>query len=57
MLLRWTNHRGVAVPPSHFIPLAEESGLIVPLGDWVLDETFKHLDRWRKAGLYTPRWD
>jgi diguanylate cyclase (GGDEF)-like protein/PAS domain S-box-containing protein len=55
MLLRWTNHRGVAVPPSHFIPLAEESGLIVPLGDWVLDETFKHLDRWRQAGLYTPR--
>jgi diguanylate cyclase (GGDEF)-like protein/PAS domain S-box-containing protein len=55
MLLRWTNHRGVAVPPSYFIPLAEESGLIVPLGDWVLDETLKHLDRWRQAGLHTPR--
>ncbi len=55
MLLRWTNHRGVAVPPSHFIPLAEESGLIVSLGDWVLDQTLQHLGRWRDAGLETPR--
>lgn len=55
MLLRWTNTRGVSVPPSHFIPLAEESGLIVPLGDWVLDQTFQHLGRWRQAGLTAPR--
>ncbi|MBM5823873.1 MAG: EAL domain-containing protein [Cyanobacteria bacterium M_surface_10_m2_119] len=31
MLLRWTNRMGVAVPPSHFIPLAEESGMILQL--------------------------
>ncbi|WP_319241144.1 EAL domain-containing protein [uncultured Propionivibrio sp.] len=35
-LLRWRNHDGMLIPPDKFIPLAESSGLIIALGDWVL---------------------
>ena len=50
-LLRW-NHpvEGVKLP-SDFIPIAEESTLIVALGDWVIDEVVMVLGRWREAGM------
>lgn len=45
-LLRWQPVQGPAVSPAEFIPLAEESGLIIPLGDWVLGEACKQIKRW-----------
>jgi diguanylate cyclase (GGDEF)-like protein len=45
-LARWTNEDGVSLSPNDFIPVAEESGLIVPLGRWAMDEAAKTLAAW-----------
>jgi diguanylate cyclase (GGDEF)-like protein len=50
-LARWTHPRLGAVAPSEFIAVAEETGLIVPLGSFVLGETCRWLAEWRAQGL------
>jgi len=50
-LLRWQHPEHGAVSPSEFIPFAEESGLIIDIGYWVLKSACKELSQWRAAGL------
>ena len=50
-LARWRHPTRGSVPPSEFIPLAETSGLIVPLGAWALREALRQACAWRDAGL------
>jgi EAL domain-containing protein (putative c-di-GMP-specific phosphodiesterase class I) len=50
-LLRWNDPEHGEIPPQVFIPLAEESGLIHVLGDWVLRSAAEQCAAWRKAGL------
>jgi EAL domain-containing protein (putative c-di-GMP-specific phosphodiesterase class I) len=50
-LVRWRRADGSLVPPNDFIPLAERSGLIVPIGRWVLDEACRRASEWIAAGV------
>ncbi len=50
-LLRWQHPQRGLVPPLEFIPALEDSGLILEVGDWVLDEACRQLAEWTRAGL------
>ena len=52
-LLRWERH-GVTLTPDVFLPLAEKTGLIIPIGEWVLNEACRQLHQWHLEGH--PDW-
>jgi diguanylate cyclase (GGDEF)-like protein/PAS domain S-box-containing protein len=54
-LVRWEHPEWGLVSPGEFIPVAEESGLVIPIGEWVLGEAVAQLARWRARGFAVER--
>ncbi|MBI3929241.1 MAG: EAL domain-containing protein [Armatimonadetes bacterium] len=50
-LLRWRHPARGLLGPEHFLHAAEETGLILPVGDWVFDEVSRQMQRWLRSGL------
>ena len=51
-LLRWNHPDWGIVPPNEFIPFAEESGAIIQIGEWVLQNVCRNVSLWHEAGYY-----
>ena len=51
VLLRWNNPELGLIPPEVFLPLAEATGLIVPIGEWVIKNSCSQLKQWQQSGV------
>ncbi len=50
-LVRWVDEDGSIIPPDQFIPLAEDTGLIIPISEYVMRESFLQLKQWHELGF------
>lgn len=50
-LIRWKKSNGKMISPAEFIPVAEQTGLIITIGDWVIQQAFQQLKHWQSQGL------
>lgn len=50
-LIRWQHPKLGMIPPNEFIPIAEETGLIIPIGEWILKTASKERASWQRKGL------
>lgn len=50
-LVRWVDEDGTIIPPDQFIPLAEDTGLIIPISEYVMRESFLQLKQWHELGF------
>jgi len=55
-LIRWNDGEQGFISPNDFIPLAEELGLIVDIGLWVMDTAFSQVSKWLEEGVWFPSW-
>lgn len=53
-LLRWQNTELGSISPAEFIPIAEETGLIIPIGEWTLNEVCRQINAWSKENINLP---
>lgn len=56
-LVRWVHHDKGLIPPLDFIPIAEETGLIVQIGRYVLEESLRQLYEWRGKGIVSQNFE
>ena len=54
-LLRWKAPDGAVISPLDFIPLAEENGMIIPLGYWIMETAARQLAEWKNCGMSIQR--